>query len=251
MRLTALSVAALLVTGCGVAASADPPPDSDRFFLGQAFEGLALTSSQPAAGDAFGFVYGDCEPPAGEGGCAPPLEVQNWSICRRHPLEIDRLPRRILRMRGVPVVDYGDDLEVLAGRTDIVLFADEPRTRRAVAALRPTVGPARLNDVLPRVHLPRWALRELKLVRVLRARGATRRELRRRLGISVSAIRMREQLAAAVGERALRVPAATVTPGEVIRDRHALFTVEELGAQTATPDQRRRAERHRRRLKDC
>jgi hypothetical protein len=52
---------------------------------------------------------------------------------------------------------------------------------------------------------------------------------------------MREQLAAAVGERALRVPPATAMPGEVIRDRHALATVEELGEGMATPSQRRRS----------
>jgi hypothetical protein len=44
-------------------------------------------------------------------------------------------------MRGMPVIDYGDDLEVL--------------TRR--------------GKPLPRVRLPHRALRELEVVRVLRA----------------------------------------------------------------------------------
>jgi hypothetical protein len=247
----ALAAAALLLATAGaLTARGDPPPERYRFFLGPSFEGLALSASH-AAGDAATFSYGTCEPPPGEGGCAPPLQVQNWSICRRNPLEIDRLPHRILAIRGVPVIDYGDQLEILAGRADIVLFGSERRMRRAVAKLRPTVGPARLADSLPRVRLPRWGLRELKLVRVLRARGATRHALRRRLGISVSAIRLREQLAAAVGERALRVPAATALPGDVIADRHALATVEELGEGMATPEQRRRAERHRRRRAVC
>jgi hypothetical protein len=247
----ALSVAGLLAAGGRVTARGEPPPERYRFFLGQDFEGLALNAAQPVADDALSFIYGDCQPPPGEGGCASPLEVQNWSVCRRSPLEIDRLPRRILRMRGVPVIDYGDELEVLAGRADVVLFGSEQRVRRAVAKLRPTRGPARLAKPLPRVRLPRWVLRELKLVRVLGARGATRRALRRRLGIPVSAIRMREQLAAAVGERALRVSPATALPGDVIRDRHALLTVEQLGERFATPDQRRRAQRHRQRLKVC
>jgi hypothetical protein len=234
-----------------VGASGEPPPDRDRLFVGRSFAGLRLTASSPFGGNAFTFVYGDCTPPADEGGCATPLQIQNASSCRRHPLEIDLYPRRIFRARGVPVIDYGERLEVLTGRTDVVLFGAGRLVRRALDALRPTHGPARLGRPLPRPVLPRWALRELKLVLVLRARGATRRALRRRLGISVSAIRLRERLASALGSRALRVPPATTSPREMIRDRQALAIVEQLGAQQATPDQRRRAQRHRRRLESC
>jgi hypothetical protein len=151
----------------------------------------------------------------------------------------------------VPVIDYGDMLEVLTGRTDVTLFGAERRVRSALGALRPIRGPARLDRPLPAPRLPRWALRELELVRTLRAAGATRRELRRRLGISVSAIRLRERLASALRTRALRVPPATTTPIEVIRDRHALAIVREPGARRATPDERRGAQRHRRRLESC
>jgi hypothetical protein len=31
------------------------------------------------------FIYGTCDPSGGEGGCAPPLEVQVWSACARNP----------------------------------------------------------------------------------------------------------------------------------------------------------------------
>jgi hypothetical protein len=243
---------AVLLAGSWVAgASGDAPSPRQRLFAGKAFEGLPLTSSLRSA-VAFSYIYGSCDASGGDGGCAPPLELQNWSICRRHPLEIDRIPLRISRMRGVPVIDYGDALEVLTGRTDVVVFADAGRARRVVAALRPARGPARLGRLLAAPRLPRWVLRELKLVRELRAGGASRRALRRRLGISVSAIRVREQLAAAIGKRALRgVPAARVSPGDVIGDRQALITVQELSAREATPDERRRAARHRKRLKTC
>jgi hypothetical protein len=245
-------VVAVVLAGSWVAgASGDVPSPRQRLFVGKTFEGLALTSALRSSNDV-SYIYGSCDASGGEGGCAPPLEVQNWSICLRHPLEIDRIPRRIVRMRGVPVIDYGDALEVLTGRTEVVVFADERRARRVVAALRPRSGPARLARALAAPRLPRWALRELQLVRELRAGGASRHALRRRLGISVSAIRMREQLAAALGARALRgVPAARALPGDVIGDRHALITVQELGASAATPDERRRAARHRQRLEAC
>ena len=244
----AIVVAALAIVG---GAAASTPSESERLFVGRAFEGLPLTASGPMGRDAFSFIYGDCIPTPGEGGCAPPLQVQDWSICRRHPLELDRRPRRITTLRGVPMIDYGDMLEVLTGGTDVVLFGEPRRSRRAVAALRPVRGPARLGRPLAAARLPRWALRELKLVSVLRSRGATRHALRRRLGISISAIRMRERLARVLGDAALRVPPATITPGEIIRDRHALIAVEESGEKAATPDQRRRARRHRERLRAC
>jgi hypothetical protein len=123
--------------------------------------------------------------------------------------------------------------------------------RAVLTARRPVRGPASLDRPLAAPRLPRWALRELELVRVLRSRGASRRALRDRLGISVRAIRMRERLASVLAARLRGVPPATTRPREIVEDRHALLVVEQLGADRATPEQRRRAERHRRRLRAC
>ena len=54
------------------------------YWVGESFEGLALNSANPYSGRFGNLIYGKCEAPTGpfaEGGCAPPLQVQNV-LCR-------------------------------------------------------------------------------------------------------------------------------------------------------------------------
>ena len=241
----------VLVALVALAAPAGAAAPDRPLWLGPEFEGLAMSGRDPGrvgSSDVVSFFYG--EPPP-EGGAAP-IEVQNWSICDRHPLSLDVRPERILRLRGVPVADYGrGGFEVFSARTNVVLFglAGEP-ARRAVAALRAETGDPALDRPLPAARFPRWVLRELKLVRNVTRRAGTGRAVRRRLGISRSAIRMRLRLARVLGSDALRgVRPATMTPGEVIRDRRAMLNVQEGG--DLAPGDRRRAARHRARIRRC
>jgi hypothetical protein len=85
------------------------------------------------------FIYGDCEPPPGEGGCAPPLEVQVWPIEQRPPGIISPLIEcRKVTVRGVPGAVFKGDLDLYVGNQTVVIFADSSeRALRAAEALRP------------------------------------------------------------------------------------------------------------------
>ncbi len=227
----------------------------DALFLGERVRDLRLEEVGRDGATPF-FEYGTCEPEGGEG-CEPPLVVRNEPICTEHPLEIDARPSSMTRRRGVPVLRYAaDQIVVLTGRRAVSVVG-EPRfvreSVRAVAALRPWRGPARLGRSLPAPRIPRWALRELVLIRRVVGRVGVRRA-RSRLGISQSAIRSRLALVRVLGRHApTGVPPARVTPREVIRDREALTLVKE-GAyppDRSKAELRRRAARHRARLRTC
>jgi hypothetical protein len=151
MRFLAVTaIAVLWLMGCG-SKSADLTASKrfDRYelyYLGRSFAGLPLTDA--GAGE---FIYGDCDPGDDEG-CAPPIEIQNYSACERNLSSYTGQgsgPEKRLRVRGVPaaVFEDGGRIEVYTGRTTVVIFSDEA-TLRAAEALRPIRGKG------PTVKLP-------------------------------------------------------------------------------------------------
>ena len=91
--------------------------------------------------------YGECEP-AGDAGCAPPLEIQSWSICDRFPA-----PPNVSRLTGlegalVEVDPAEERTEVYTGGTAVVIFGHADLTRRAVRTLRPA-GQEQASRELP------------------------------------------------------------------------------------------------------
>jgi hypothetical protein len=73
----------------------------------------------------FTFVYGDCDPPDGlfaEGGCAPPVQIQTFSICDRN-LGMYRGKQDLLEIRGAKASTNGGGLEIFTGTTTVVIFA--------------------------------------------------------------------------------------------------------------------------------
>lgn len=102
------------------------------------------------------FVYGDCTP-AGDTGCAPPIEIQVWPACRRH-LGLYAASSGVspaleqATVRGVPAafIDDGTRLELQAGRSTIVVFADSrSRVARIARALRAVDGSVPVRQELP------------------------------------------------------------------------------------------------------
>ncbi len=123
-----------------------------HYWAGPSYSGLALTreSGQCARRSArredtiVGFIYGSCTPPSGEGGCSPPLEIQNWPACKRNlhsykpPPGVPQAipPPKLTTVRGVPAATFEGDpgrLEVYTGRTTVVIFASGDTQARAVA----------------------------------------------------------------------------------------------------------------------
>ncbi|MEJ7818501.1 MAG: hypothetical protein WKF49_07435, partial [Thermoleophilaceae bacterium] len=181
--------------------------------------------------------YGDCELPPGEGGCAPPLQIQNSTTCARNPVALDVSPRRFFRERGGAIVgDYtanAGSFDVGVGGHTVAVFADTRRRARAV------VGQLRRRSQAappPRLAPPAYPYRvrqELKRVLVARKRSPTARGIARRTGVPVRAVRTRLALGRLVGARALRgIPVPRRSWSAVERDRQVSISAgeESVGA---------------------
>jgi hypothetical protein len=124
--------------------------DFPLYAPGVAFGDLPLTAvlrrfndspdAPPVRENYVDFLYGTCEPPEGEGGCALPLSVQVWAACERNPMvygpEIAR--EGPVQIRGVPGYFYegGRRLELSTGMSTVVIFAaSRDETLTAASAL--------------------------------------------------------------------------------------------------------------------
>jgi hypothetical protein len=104
---------------------------------GESYGELPLTSvgrtfddspdATPVRANFVDFVYGTCDPPQGEGGCAPPLSVQVWAACERNPMVYSPVAglEPPIEIRGAPGYFYegGRRLELSTGASTVVIFA--------------------------------------------------------------------------------------------------------------------------------
>jgi hypothetical protein len=231
LALAAAASLAIAAAGCGggddqapvaagAAAAAQRSVDYRLYWAGRSFEGLPLTGVRVEPRFT-SLVYGTCDANTGrEGGCVTPLELQIASICDRNALLLDIRPRAILHSRGVPVLDYGDDLSLEAGASQVTVFADARRGRRAIAALRAVEGSQRARADLPQPRYPRYYLDQLRRVRAAYARLGSLRAVRDALRISRSAVRFELRLARGIAAARLRA-ARGADPGlrEIKRER--------------------------------
>jgi hypothetical protein len=100
------------------------------------------------------FIYGDCTAPPGEGGCAPPLEVQVWSACVRSFSSIRFRKRHLYEFRGAKATGGGgryeiSPMEIFTGRTTIVVFGDEKSAVKTAARQLREVHRAQAPPRLP------------------------------------------------------------------------------------------------------
>lgn len=167
-RSNAASVLALLaaaVAGCGddhapVSGERIGEAAAESFWLGEEFAGLELAEvlvPPEGAGTSTSFIYGTCEP-VGDGGCAPPLEIQTWGACSRlpPPNRVDGLER----IRGV-LASFdrrSPRIELYTASGTVVVFADTYEQARAAAErLRQRDEPSAGGDL---ASLSRKALRK-------------------------------------------------------------------------------------------
>lgn len=122
------------------------------YSLGPEFEGLKstavlrnCTSPRPGAppqmrSNFVSYIYGDCEPPQGEGGCPAPIEVQSWPYCERgrlDPTHHNPLHGKV-DIRGVSadIFEYGKRIEIYTGQSTVMIFGtDRAQIVRAGRAL--------------------------------------------------------------------------------------------------------------------
>jgi hypothetical protein len=139
------------------------------YYLGKRYRGLPLTSIlsalQPPAyahsvkrlprptSPTFTFIYGDCEPPPGrEGGCPPPLSIQNFEVCAVSPKSHAVPPSALTeRIRGVPVLRNtgAGSLNVFTGETTITIFGSSPTAMRAANDVQSIDGSVAAGSRLP------------------------------------------------------------------------------------------------------
>jgi len=106
------------------------------YYLGRSFDGYSLNDD--ASGDvrnfqpgtSVSFTYGNCTEPAGPepGGCHPPVEVQNYSVCNEYPLRYGpNAIRHLTRVDGYPALNFGSEtLEIYSRHTAIKITAPTP-----------------------------------------------------------------------------------------------------------------------------
>jgi hypothetical protein len=86
------------------------------------------------------FFYGDCEPTGSEGGCPLPVEIQNYSICKRYPGMYPN-PIVLRDFKGAKLArNAGGTVEIYTGTTAIAIFGPRNRSENAARLLRPVGG---------------------------------------------------------------------------------------------------------------
>jgi hypothetical protein len=162
-RLLILAVPAAALAG-GCARGVDPEAleslrETDGepiYWAGESVEGHELVHAGEVAGRT-DFIYGDCEIETEgwftDGGCAPPVDIQQWPLRQRHPAQFDIRSCRRLTVRGVPAAIFessGGALEIYTGSSVVVIFGESRAQQRRIAEeLRPINGPEGAGAPLP------------------------------------------------------------------------------------------------------
>jgi len=137
--------------------------DFPLYWLGDEFQGYPLESIvrhvfSPDLGkheDAVSLLYGSCELPEGEGGCAPPVQVIIAPYCMVPPELVGNgtRPVGVEPVRGgAEAVMVGGGLRIWTGPATVKIYgASQALVDGAVAALvSPNgLGPTRFTDDLP------------------------------------------------------------------------------------------------------
>jgi hypothetical protein len=166
LAVSMIGAAAMVFAGCSAAAE-DPQEalaEAKRFrsypvyYAGEEVAGQTLSTilgpKAPLDGRRYSwvFIYGDCDDfPEGEGGCYPPMQIHNHSVCTDLP--DFAYARRTLKIRGVRVAEDGEGrLEFSTGTTTVTVGARDRKV--AIATIRNLrtvhqVRPGRLPPPIP------------------------------------------------------------------------------------------------------
>lgn len=163
---SALVAVALILSACGESESpastseltaAESYDDYALYYVGSSFGNLPLTSAAlgPGSGTdrkrAWDFIYGDCTPSGGDApSCAPPLDVQNWSICTRFPARYPGPTPETTTVHGAETLPAGGGLDVYTGQTTVVIFgANKSQVIRSLIPVGDDAGPNKLPPPAP------------------------------------------------------------------------------------------------------
>lgn len=175
---------------------------TDLYWLGPYFGGMQMTATPEDTRFAT-YIYGDCEFPEGEGGCSPPVQIQNWSTCTRNPLRLDVIPSQVFPLRGGGIATAYDASRVEVGTGDrtVTVFAYRELIGAALRDMHLRSQPSPEPLAPPKYPMP--VLRELKRVTVPRDRGAGINAIARKTGVPRNEVRLRLRIAELLGPEAL------------------------------------------------
>lgn len=216
------------VSGRAQQGASSPPPAA--YWLGESFRGLPLTATSGST-----YLYGDCEP-GPDSGCAPPLQVQNYSACHRNPVGLDVGASRVHLLRGgaVAAAYPTGGVDLGTGRRTVTVFA--PNGRLALDAARNVRrrSASQPPALYPPPRYPQPVLRELKRILVARERFPTIVAIARATGLPRGAVRTRLRLARLLEDSLAGVKAPTRSWRTIEHDRQISFEAGEFGtARTA------------------
>jgi hypothetical protein len=204
---------------------------SAPFWLGHSFAGHKLVAHT----ESDVFVYGNCHIPENqdEGGCSPPLQLQDRTTCERNVVALDVVPRRVYRVRGGAIAaDYeAGEIDVGTAHTTTTIFANSDRfAHRALQAMR-RQGQRRPQRLAAPVY-PIAVLKELKRVAVAARTPESAEEIGRFLGLGAGHVRARLRVARLLPPGTLaRVPVPKRSWAQVEHDRQIAFAAQEHQAQ--------------------
>lgn len=228
--LVALCACLLPVSAAGGDISGPLP--KDRYWLGTYYAGLELNG--PVAPDDRVYHYGDCEQPEGEGGCAPPVQIQNWTSCARNPIGLDVLPIKVFLVRGGGLATAYEPtaVDIGTGTETVTVFTNEVEMVPAVLRDVHRHSQAGPEPLAPPVY-PLPVLRELVRVTALDGRLGVK-EIARETGLGLNEVKLRLRIAKLLGPEALAgVKPPTMSVETVERLRQLSFKASFNFARTA------------------
>jgi hypothetical protein len=196
---------------------------SEMYWLGPYFAGLRLTDTRYQS-----FAYGECEFPEGEGGCTPPVQVQNATSCTRNPIAVDSLAREVFLLRGdgLAVAYAPGVVDVGVGRQTVSVRVTEPEVLGAALREVRRRSEAAPEPFAPPVY-PLPVLRELKRVTAAEERFDGIAAIAKATELRPDVVKMRLRIAELLGPNALAgVPAPTLSTATVERWRQLAFGVQ-------------------------
>jgi hypothetical protein len=206
---------------------------AEMYWLGPYFAGLQLTGTTDYPTRT--FTYGDCEPPEGEGGCSPPVQVQNATSCARNPIGLDRIPYEVFLLRGggLAAAYESTAVDVGIGHQTVTVFTNEFEVvGAALREIRPRSRAAPEPLAAPIYPMP--VLRELKRVTAVEDRFDGIEAVATATDLPPAEVRLRLRIAELLGADALAgVPAPTMSTATVERLRQLAFRVQFNPAQAA------------------
>jgi hypothetical protein len=190
----------------------------DPYWFGPTFAGLQVSKERHITGAE--FIYGDCQPPEGEGGCSWPAVIETSTSCAVNPIadEIPSSPVSLLRGGGLTIRD--DELgRVYVGTGDRTFSVETREPELMTAALseaRRRSQPA--PESLPPPAYPVTVLRELRRVTAAAERLHEVKAVAKETELRPVQVRYRLRVAELLGPDALAgVPVPTMSTARVKR----------------------------------